>query len=408
MDFEIEVISDAAASLYGADVPMLNIGARLAAHDLEMVKPALLYADRVTLYSGNFFIASQLERLLTRTRMPMQLVALLGGLARNRRDELRKIGITDRDLPTVEDAANAMAAWAESIARSEADPDYDFVEEVVVPLASRWDPYFDRVFPRLVDALAADRAQLFSADLDAAVDAGLLEIVPHTLEPPNPNSSPSDILFGEPPLNYQDRAAAEVLIRTATSTGAVLLDPWGAELTELFGLEEDRRRTVAADIGLGLLGRLPTVAEANVSEIIGVREELSGALVRFRAAMASAARDAPPDPADRDDFVHAFYDEQVAPALVEIDERVEENSLLRQLLDVVKDPKELAVPVGGLLLASGGGLAGLLSAASGVTGLSIPVLRSMVEQRRERRQVQANPFYLLYRLRRGVGASGRP
>ncbi len=293
MEFEIEVISDAGASIFGQRVPILGAASKLAAHDLAMAKPALLYADRVTLYSGNYFIGAQLQAFQTRAHMPLQAVALIANLARRGRDQLATIGIGSDDLPTVEDARASMEAWGKSVERAESDPDFNFVAEFVVPLADRWEQFFPRVLPRLVEALQVEQQQLFSEELTAAVDAGLLKVVPHTLDPPNPNTSPHDILFGEEPTKYQDRAAAEMLIRSATSSGAVLLDPWGNELSEVFGLRPDGRRSVAADLGTELLGRLPTVRNASVAEILDLRKELGDALVRFRGAVAAAAREAP-------------------------------------------------------------------------------------------------------------------
>jgi len=50
----IDCITDATYQFSKRDekVPLLGAAKLLASHDLNVVKPALLYADKVTLYSG--------------------------------------------------------------------------------------------------------------------------------------------------------------------------------------------------------------------------------------------------------------------------------------------------------------------------------------------------------------------
>jgi hypothetical protein len=50
----------------------------------------------------------------------------------------------------------------------------------------------------------------------------------------------------------------------------------------------------------GFLARLPTFPPAKVDEIIDIREELQGPLVRFRGAMVKVAREFTAEPWERD------------------------------------------------------------------------------------------------------------
>jgi hypothetical protein len=207
MQLSIDVVSDAGWSTFGPRGPLLGAASVLASHDLGLVKPALLYADQVTLYSGNYFTASQIDRVYRRTQMPMQVVRMLAELATFRRDELRTIGVGEGDVPPIEEASEALRDWDTASKREDRESTYSFVDEFLKPLAIRWEEYFPKVFPRFVEALRAERGSLFSRELEVAIDAKILNVVPHTEIPPNPNKTR---LFGEKPEEYQDRAMWEL------------------------------------------------------------------------------------------------------------------------------------------------------------------------------------------------------
>jgi hypothetical protein len=398
--FSIDAITDAGWSMFGErEFSITGMAEQLAAHDLAVVKPALLYADDVTLYSGNFFILSQIDAYLTRTKMPAQAVALMAHYAALRPEDLRRIGIGNNDLPSQEEAANTLRDWKTGIVREESDESYDFVREFLIPLSERWAPYYSRFFPKYIDALREARSALFSAQLHAAIDAHILRVVPHTEVPPNPNMMPLEVLFGEKPEEYRERAAEEIAARIEISDNAVLLDPWSSHIAQL--LEVGKRSALertGADAALNLLVQIPTIQRASVNDIVDIRTELHAPLVRFRAAMAKASREAPISGKERTDYFRSFYLEEVEPALVEIDEKRRENSFLESLLDTVKDPRELIVPAGGLAIAlagPGGTLAGI---AGGIVGVATPVVRGLLERRRREREIARNRFYFLHRV----------
>jgi hypothetical protein len=192
---------------------------------------------------------------------------------------------------------------------------------------------------------------------------------------------------------------------------AVMLDPWAARISEELGIapawKSDR---IGVDIAMNLIARIPNTRAATVGEILDIRTELRSPLVRFRSAMAKAAKDAPSEPKERLDFIRTLCLEELDPAVIEIEERRNENSLLEHLVELVKDPRELLPPAGGLALAFAGSGRALLGAAGGVLGVATPIVKATLARRRVEREISKDRFYFLHRLQEiaaGYQASAR-
>ena len=81
-----------------------------------------------------------------------------------------------------------------------------------------------------------------------------------------------------------------------------------------------------------VLGELPAFPEASMDELLNVRDTLRGPLVRFRGAMcASAMEMGDIQVQDFERAAQAFYRREIAPALVELDESLEDLGASRAL-----------------------------------------------------------------------------
>ena len=151
-----------------------------------------------------------------------------------------------------------------------------------------------------------------------------------------------------------------------------------------------------------LLTRLPSFDRLSMEEVISVRKELQRPLVRFRAAVIRFADEicsaswSEDFPADAEEVFHR----DVRPAVLEIEEAVESNrflaSLLRKAVDERRVEKGTLV---GLVLSSILSLPADLSATigAGLAGLSV-VYDAFEEWKKKNKEVERNAMYFYYRV----------
>ena len=161
----------------------------------------------------------------------------------------------------------------------------------------------------------------------------------------------------------------------------------------------DRGRQVGA--AAELLNYMPAFPLSTVGDILGIRDELERPLVRFRGAMARIARDMTETPYGeefRSEIEHV-YREEVSPALYEIREAVENNSYLRQLLgESARDiPKWLGASFVALATSPWTHLSEVVSIGMAAAG---PIAQAAWRIVTEARQVRQNQYYLLYETNR--------
>ena len=90
-----------------------------------------------------------------------------------------------------------------------------------------------------------------------------------------------------------------------------------------------------ARLALQLFERLPHVEHAKLDELVDIRRELDAPLHRFRGAVLQYAEDLEAAGWD-DDFneeAHLLYRQKIKPALSELEERIAENSPIRNFFD---------------------------------------------------------------------------
>ena len=104
-ELNVDCITDAsyAFSKHDQRVPLLGSAQLLAEHDLTAVKPSLLYADRVTLYSGNPFIAAQITNRRLRLSMGIPALSMMEQLATSGLRDINGIEIPIGIIPDSEE-----------------------------------------------------------------------------------------------------------------------------------------------------------------------------------------------------------------------------------------------------------------------------------------------------------------
>jgi hypothetical protein len=162
-------------------------------------------------------------------------------------------------------------------------------------------------------------------------------------------------------------------------------------------------RNAQAMSAAALMGRLPTFPGAEVDELLDIRDELSQPLTQFRGAMVGIARDFTSEAWERgfEDEVHDAWVGTVHPALESIEAAVQDNRSLLSMASGVVGGAKASAP--GLAIV-GAGLLGAGTVADVVGGAlsgAAPLLQALRDQRRAEEEIRIRPFYFLY----GVQAS---
>jgi hypothetical protein len=340
-------------------------------NEIRLLKPALLYADRVTLLSPK-----------------ATMLSMAAGIGELSVDE--RLAFLRQVLPAV--APNQAGEVLHSLdiysalrrKRRRSRDEIIAVERVRQRLDASWTALRGRMDDLLVSAGAND--------LVPALEMGLLEIDPIT----------SDEEFTPEVLIQQFVDALAATLAGGVSyplfddaTGSLVRSRIAEGLIEPSALSNARGGQVAA--ASGLMSRLPAFPAATVAEILDIREELRKPLVRFRAAMIGLARllQQPFYETGFREEVEQAYLEHVAPVLAEIEEAVQANSYLKRLVGAaIGDMKTLVTGVLTLGVTRTADLPPLI--AAGAAALTATA-EAAWEKNKAARRISAQQFYFLYR-----------
>ena len=157
-------------------------------------------------------------------------------------------------------------------------------------------------------------------------------------------------------------------------------------------------RCAQAMAASGLIGRLPTFPTATVDEVIDIRSELAPSLTQFRSAMVTVSKSfsSAAWETDFEDEVHDAWVESVLPAVESVDASVKDNSSLLSLATGLTGAANSAYP--GLAIV-GTGLVGHLGAVAAVGGVLAglaPILQAVRDRKKTDSEIRMQPFYFLY------------
>jgi hypothetical protein len=348
-------------------------GASLEA-EVELLKPAVLYGDSVTLYSP---IAAMLASVANLTTT----------------DEGARIAIMRELLPIVGATPEQLAGldqWAQLRRKKRrSTPEIQALLRARSLFAPVWDQLGESAEQILEDA-GADK-------IVGAISAGLLTLHP-LLETSDDDLFESFLAHlaatvADPSTYPMFDQQVSGLLRAAVDEGK--FSPTAS------GTSRSKQVTAAADF----LGRLPNFSAATLDEILDIRTDLSAPLVRFRAAMVTVTAEIDASAIDPDfpGQVNDAWVETVAPAVAELKEMVGENRYLRELCNTASD-KASALVAG----AAAGGLVGVgLAEATdlplmlgGLSAAAGTLLSTLWQQKLGSDDIRKHQFFLLHETER--------
>lgn len=363
-----------------ATAPQAADAAAFLTEDIRLLKPALLYADEVTLYSPGAVLLSMMSGIgmLTeagRLSLLKQLYPILDPehapnvlSVFKAYDQMakRKRGRSREDLLSFHALRSEMMRVMDHLNRT--------WEEEAVPMVEE-----------LLETSGANQ-------LGEALSRGLLIV--------NPLIDGEDFDIARLTEGFVSRVGA-----TLSSRGTYpLFDDQTGRLVR-HGIDEGaftpsavfRSRGKQVAVASGFLGRMPTFPSASLSEVLDIRTELAPGLVRFRAATAELGRLIEADAYDEafTDQVDDVFVEKVAPALLEIEERVRENAYLRNLIGhAVGDTKTLLAGILAFGIAGVAELPTLLTA--GVVAGGQAAVQAAWDRHEANQDIRKHDMYFLH------------
>jgi hypothetical protein len=380
-----------------------TVGQLSLENDLLLVKAGLLYADRVRLCS----IGSALA---------LDFVKLIGASPAQQLDFLEKYFAAV--APTNPEAAAAMREFF-PLYRDLRRRKRGTLSKTEIQLKFEIQAGFKKAWTAFEDGIGEFLRVAGADGIVEAVDTGLLDL--HRFEAggaerigelvPENQTRPEEFfedlfwefldLIGEAVADGAtnplfDQMSGD-LLRTGVEAGAVSLSE--------SGIARGRHSGLASD----LLRRLPLFEKATVKEILDIRRELEGPLIRFRGAvikMSKAIRSAAWDEDFPGDADMAFR-EAVEPAILDIEEAVQENGSLRSLVLKGFRPGGWATGLG-VMISTLGGLPDVASVLMGAgTTASMTARGAYKEWLVERKNIESNHMFFYYETREHLAALDR-
>ncbi len=397
-----------------AAAPKVHVQVALAEADLRvagrLVKPALLYADRVTIYSPAASMMSAFADLASITDPRQQFLVTLEIVK-----EVPQLA-SQLNVPseTLEQLKGFLAIDPRLIRRigtlHGAQGQIDELYEQLDGLDSIWRD-------KMPEAIAKAKENLGADELLAAVQAGAIRVAN----------------LGESPTS--DMIADALRRATGTSPGTAVDDMilgFTARIVEILtehrsfplfdaqssglvrALEREAgvvpsshtmRRGAEVSSAASFMGYLPYFPDLPMDEVLDLRRSLSKPLVRFRGALARMGREFQSRPID-EDFeaeVEDAWRTQVAPALADIREGLSEHGLLSEAASIaLGDPRRLLVEAGGVLAAAHGDVVSLSGLVTAGVAAGLPLAdiagRALQQSRAAKRDARKSAFYFLHRL----------
>ncbi len=306
--------------------------------EIRLIKPALLYGDTTTLISPK---ATMLSGILSMANLTdEQIVDFIGKLSPLLVHDSQRLQAAVKEYERVKRSKRKTLDDLRMVTLIEKEMRRVFNEEMI---------------PMLEQLAVSSGAE----QLAPAVQAGLLEIKPlgfNYVESPILGGLPdSSNTFSDAIMNdfidelqiVMRRVHTYPLFDGSTSNLVTLAEREGL-FARPAGTDSKAKQVHAA---AAFMDRLPTFENATIQEILDIRDELSDPLVRFRSAISriSVQLDGGPHTDAFSAGVEQIFVNDIQPALLEIHERIKDNTSLERLAWNL--PKELGWIAGGVLSA---------------------------------------------------------
>lgn len=383
---------------------------KLLSSDLELIRSSILYADSIDLISVGATLMRAIEALRAGGVGGMfRLMAALDDEA------LEHVGARDID-PT----------WRQYIPMLQ---DVDSLEEALAGLPIDVPGSVIQGLRDAVSAITVPAAQLEEVASDLLAKTGMNELWPAVRRRVvNLKNAAADT-----PIDIEDLA----WIFRPTSGLADTLTNWQARLGELLndrnqrllldevvsgvvremqesGLATVGRRTERlaseANVGTGLIARLPAFPGIPVDELLSLREDLTAPLGRYRFAVQRLAvkLQSTSFASDRDEDIEDLWVSDVAPTIMEIEDLLTDHGLIREFGRSLNTESRLLVINGSALIttvATVGTVQSAVAAASAMVGSTIYAgLTGSSSAGSKRKDARRNDLYYLVEINRRLSA----
>lgn len=373
-----------------------------------LIKPALLYADRVTLHSPS---ASLLKAAfsLGEPNSPLDRLNMILAIV----DQVPSMGLQLQVPPDTLAQMKMFMAIDPRLVRQVARRSGSGAEiESLYDKLSEWDSIWDEQIPAVLHQI---EEQFGATELLEAMKSGFLEIAPiGTASNTDHVASTLRAATGE----GSDEDTGELIASFVATLVEILtegrsfplLDSASAELARSMEVDEGVQvspgsMTRGAEISsaVAFMGYLPSFERLGIDEILDLRKSLRDPLLRFRGAIATLSKNFEARPIDEafDDELEDAWRREVAPALAEIRESLAEHGLLREAASVaLGDPRRLMVEAGGIFAAAHAPLLSLSELATASAAIGVPIVdvmgQALAKRIESRRQARKNAFFFLH------------
>jgi hypothetical protein len=405
-----------------AAAPKVHVKVAVADADLRgaarLIKPALLYADRVTVYSPAASLLSAVADLGRVTDPRRQLFVTLQ-LARDVPQLAHELNVPDETLEQLKAFLAIDPRLVRRIGAAHGGKEQiDQLYEHLGSLGSIWQDQMPQAIDKVKETLGAD-------ELLVAVQAGAVKVA--DLGTTSTSQVVTDALRYATGTSARDTVDDLILGFTARIVEMLgehrtfpLLDAQSSGLVRALEREagvtpspQALERGAEVTSAASFMGYLPYFPELSIDEVLDLRKSLSSPLIRFRGALAKLSREFESRSIDEGFAaeVEDVWRTQIAPALADIREALAEHGLLSEVASItLGDPRRLLAEAGGVLAAAHGevlSLSGLLTAGL-AAGLPIADVagRALRQAQDAKRSVRTSAFYFLHRL--GEEARRRP
>ncbi|MGW4481143.1 hypothetical protein [Rhodococcus triatomae] len=368
-------------------------------YDVDLLKPALLFADSVTLVTTRVELINlaKSDIALVRGMGIRQYITFLRVAKNAIASELEFFGIKEEWLPTQQEV-DARLVEIQEFASQQSDYPANAMEEFLAK--------YDQAFIAFLDGtLRASReriSKLVSAEIDEAEETGLVRITgwgDRAIHPAGIH------LQGQ--QNYMDEladSAADLLTRTVP--GAIMLEPGSAGQLLTRESASAPLPNSANRIAASFVGMLPGLRSAPMSEVLDVRNDLSEYLPPFRAAILDLSERLSShdiaDPMQTLDEIDKHWHREINPALSEIHAQLARGRYRRHILEEFATSKDSLAATAGAAIAIGGGslIGGIAALVPGLVAGAYPFVKAMNSALNTRDEAKKNRMYFLYESRK--------
>lgn len=424
--FSLEVFSNPLNGVVGEGSILKHEDfARTARYDEELVKPALLLADEVTLRSHRIDLLLGERRDLEMTGKLAPLYSNLKRLSEARDPrELAFLGLRPSDLLTsseIEHYRDVTVREDQDRERVRREPMPTNIDALHAQRAAQreemhkydaeWETFLDRSqpFQRALRRRLAEAVDAFeSRPLNDLAASGLLRQVAWD---PLPKSRPRQVIDDLVGDNTEfERAFSAMADRVATTTSSIMLDDEVNAMMATLPEPGTINSALTMRGALGLMRMVEGVSALPLDEIVGVREELADYLQPFRGFVVGVSQGvdwANVDDVERGRLLQMVWETDVQPAITEMEAHLRSASFVRNAIDVFSDGRDTFTAVGlaiGTVAASGFFGFSTLAATAAATP---PLLKALLGSVRARESVKQNRAYFVHALRRSTALRRR-